>query len=157
MQTNCPSAIVPLFCAGEDTSTCSGKPHSLHANHSANLGSIFLQSFPTFFLSAPLRRVLRPCCLLILRQSSPERPRRGPRSLARKYTVHAPGRCAPSVPTLRETDPNGPKSVRQSRISYSHRLPTALFGRCADSAHTSPLYRELADSSTVTSERCPRK
>src|SRR6266853_1736848 len=95
VQANCPSAIVPLFSADEDTSTRSGEPHSGHANHFANLVSIFLDSFPAFILSALLRQFPRPCCRLILRQDSPKPPRRGPLSRAKKNTGPAPGRRAP--------------------------------------------------------------
>src|SRR6266853_6085563 len=48
VQTNWPSAIVPLFRADEDTSTRNGELHSVHANHSVNLGSIFLRLLPAF-------------------------------------------------------------------------------------------------------------
>src|SRR5579864_4999906 len=48
VQTNCPSATVPLFWEEADTSSRNADPHSVHANHSANLASISLCLLPAF-------------------------------------------------------------------------------------------------------------
>src|SRR5690349_2266133 len=48
VQTNCPSATVPLFWEEGDTSNRNADPHFVHANHWANLASISLRLLPVF-------------------------------------------------------------------------------------------------------------
>src|SRR5205807_7648890 len=93
VQTNWPSAIVPLFLADEVTFTRNGEPHSVHANHSVNLGSIFLRSLPASISSAPRPWARQPRRQPILQCVPPTPPHSARRSRARKTVAAAHGGC----------------------------------------------------------------
>src|ERR1035437_8307384 len=91
VQINCPSAIMPLFCADEDTPTRSREPHSVHANHSTNLGSISSRLLLTSISFVQRLHAQQPTCHSILQCVFPGCSHSAPQSRSMRNIAPARG------------------------------------------------------------------